>query len=526
MKASRHDNAAGGQERDTVRAAAFFFVAAALFQLLLRYRVYLDCGGVLPFLGEAGARMSLAWQWRLDPSLVVHPSWLPLPFWLTGFFLFLPGDPHAWVLLLDTLLSLATLWFLARITLLLFPGNPWASAAAVAAAAFNPEHLMQTMSASSDTVFWPAVTAGTYYCLRWLGSARRAHLYAAAAAFGASSLARYEGWLFCAVFTAAAVIKGRRYRAALCLLPAAGWLAHQTLSFGDPLHFLRESDAANFDHPLAFPNLQNLLIFARFFLLDPPFIAAGALLLPPSAVHGPLRACYAAFAAVPFAVFLAASVLFSAPAVRYHLVIFQILLAPAWGYAFSLLLRDRGPAMKAALTAGLLALLALLSRREWNYFRSSEAFDRDGRAVAALLKDISRDLTGEGRILAEVPDGLPSDQLRLRANFIPAWAASALPAIMYFDRNLAYRRAAYSGRYLDRKDNPSRMDMPPLRLAEWLDNAKVRLVIAQNPQGLGNMGGQGDWEKACAIGPYSLFARRGDALGASVRGRCASTEGG
>ena len=499
-------------------APALLLAALVLAQAAFKYYIYLDSGNLLPFVGEAAARLTTAWQWRLEPSFGVHPSWLPLPFWLTGASIFIFRDPPLAAALLNSALGLGALWLLGRITLLVFRGNVYICLAALAGAALNLEHILQTMYASSDPVFWCAVLAGVYYALRWWGSGAPRDLYAAAAGLGLSCLARYEGWLFCAVFVGACLYKRRAWGAALAFLPAAAWLGFQAYRFGNPLHFLEIASAVNFDHPSDFPNWQNLGVMARFFFWDPPYVGWGVLLASGGALHKPLRGPYLVFAGLPLLAFAAASFLLSTPAIRYHLVVFQLLLLPLWAGVFFLLIRGRGPALRLACLGVLMALSIFLALDQWRLYKQLPHFDGDGRAVAALVKNLaSADWFGEGAFLAEAPDELPSDELRLRSNFITVWAAAALPHRTFFDRDLNYRRAIARGRYLDKTANRSALDLPPDWLREWLANRDVRVVIAQNAAGLKAMTAMGGWERSGQLGPYRIYTPAGDRLGAAVR---------
>lgn len=499
-------------------APALFFAALLLIQAAFKYYIFLDCGGLLPFSGESAARMTTAWQWTRDISFGVHPSWLPLPFWLTGIGFLVVRDLALATALLNGLLGLAALWLLARTTLLVFRGNIYVCMAALAAAALNLEHILQTMYASSDPVFWCAVMAGVYYTMRWWESDRQLDLYAAAAGFGLSSLARYEGWLFCAVFFFACLYKKRKWSAALTFLPAAAWLGYQAFSFGNPLHFLEVGSVTNFDHPSGFPNWQNLKVMATFFFSDPPYVGWGVLLVSGAAFHRPLRGPYLAFAGLPLLVFAAASFMFSTPAIRYHLVAFQLLLCPLWGYAFFLLISARKAPVQLAYLCGLVVFTSVLSWQQWRFLRQDTYFEKDGRAVTALIQGLAAaNWFGDGAFLAEVPDNLPSPELSLRSNFIMAWAAAALPHRTFFDRDLNYRRAAARGRFLDKSSNPSALDLPDDWLREWLQSRGVRLVIAQNKSGLDAMDAMDNWERSGSMGPYRIYTRQGDRLGAAVR---------
>ena len=207
--------------------------------------------GYLEYNADGYARIIRGHEWLDAPRWEVG-VWLPLQTWLIGAALFLYDAPDVTPRVLSFLLSawtLVNLYLLGRVL-----AGRIAGLLAATLGALLPWLVWFSMSGMSEALFHALLSAGVLGFARWLDAPGDAWRWLALGSGGllASTMTRYEGWLYAVVF--AVLIVGIAWRrgmltpqvVALAALPLAFptlWITEYWRVFGDPFGFARETAA-------------------------------------------------------------------------------------------------------------------------------------------------------------------------------------------------------------------------------------------------------------------------------------------
>ena len=483
-----------------------------ILRLGIQADLFLDAQGQLILDHDSAERAFFSWRWLQSPQFAVSPSWLPLPFWLMGISIGLIGDVVFAPPVINSIFGLISLWLCFLISRIISPPSSWAPPIALALAAFQAEHLLESMAPSSDPIYWCLLLAGCLFALHaWKEDNNR--LYCAASiAFGLACWARYEGWLFCLIFAAVSLRK-RRWAGTVGLVFPTIWMGYQQWHFGHAFQFLFATTVP-VDHPSGFPNWGFLRAFSILLLKRFPFIALGAVVIGRKDFSNPHQRLFALFALGPLTVHIFLSTFLSIPITTSHIPAYYLLLCPLWAFVLTSLASDYKKWFTLLITAGLAVLLVSNASRHsmvlHQRMRHAESFQ-----LARQLREWSRSHFETGHsILVELPDELPNRELWLRNRYPAIWKTWALPYRLHFGAHPHYMRGNFGAPFLRKKNNPSLFDLPQAILKTWIQENKVRIVITQRQRGRKVMD---FWPVKKVIGPYSIHIRAGDSLAEVIR---------
>ncbi|MGC2182734.1 MAG: glycosyltransferase family 39 protein [Terriglobales bacterium] len=209
---------------------------------------------------DAWARYMASLSWAQRPDHIPSDVWLPLPFWILGAVLrFWPSELAA---------RLFTV-VLGAATVLPFYGvakrvcDPWVAFGSALVFACLGLHIGYSVSTSSEAPAVLFMISGTYCWLRFRTHFKPGWLVAAALAFDAAALCRYEIWVFIAVIGALTLFEPRlearhslshRFKASVTFAFAASlssiaWCIFSLWKWGDPLAQAHKTASMNAHRP-------------------------------------------------------------------------------------------------------------------------------------------------------------------------------------------------------------------------------------------------------------------------------------
>ncbi len=210
---------------------------------------YIIGSGYLEYNADGYARIMRGYTWMLAPRWEVG-VWLPLQTWLIGSSLFLHESltftPQA-LSVGFTLLTLANLFLIGR----KIAGNSAGLLAALIGTVF-PWILWFGPSGMAESLFSATITTGALGLVYWTFDQRLRWLGLASTGFLLSTMVRYEGWFYSAVFLliVLAIAWRRNQRdwrilllVALPLLFPMLWMQQHWELFGSPVQFAHDTSA-------------------------------------------------------------------------------------------------------------------------------------------------------------------------------------------------------------------------------------------------------------------------------------------
>ena len=209
---------------------------------------------------DAWARYMASLQWAQRPDHIPSDVWLPLPFWILGGVLrFWPSELAArlFTVVLGAVTVLPLYGLAKRVC------TPWVAFGSAVVFAFLGLHIGYSVSTSSEAPAILFMITGTYCWLRFRTDFKPGWLLAAALAFDAAALCRYEIWVFIAVIGALTLFEPRlevrhsllnRLKASVAFafaasLSAMAWCIFSLWKWGDPLAQAHMTASMNANRP-------------------------------------------------------------------------------------------------------------------------------------------------------------------------------------------------------------------------------------------------------------------------------------
>jgi 4-amino-4-deoxy-L-arabinose transferase-like glycosyltransferase len=210
---------------------------------------------------DAWARYMASLSWAQRPDHIPSDVWLPLPFWILG------GVLRLWP---SELAARMFTMLLGAVTVLPFHGlakrvcTPWVAFCSAVVFACLGLHIGYSVSTSSEAPAMLFMISGTYCWLRFRPDLNLGWLVAAALAFDAAALCRYEVWVFIALIGALTLVEPRldthrhsllkRLRASAVLVFAASlssmaWCIFSIWKWGDPFAQAHKTASMNAHRP-------------------------------------------------------------------------------------------------------------------------------------------------------------------------------------------------------------------------------------------------------------------------------------
>lgn len=217
--------------------------------------------------GDDLMRSLIAHEWAKEPFISsasfgeVSATWMPLHFWIVGFFLKIYSDVWLIPALVSLLFSLLTLGMLYLTAQCLFNSSK-TGLITVVLAGFLPWEVWLSVSGTAATIYQFTIISGIYCVLKWEESGRldNKKLLLSSFAFLASTMLRPEGWFFAVVFSSYLLwflftpfLKGFThwkhienkwfiiFAASIPWLFIGYWLYFNFTAYGDPLYFVNRS---------------------------------------------------------------------------------------------------------------------------------------------------------------------------------------------------------------------------------------------------------------------------------------------
>lgn len=418
--------------------------------------------GFLEYNPDGYTRIIRGDEWLHAPRWEVD-VWLPLQTWLFGVALAVDDTLTVTPRLVDALL---TAWLLVNLYLIgRALGGRLAGLLAATTGALYPWIVWLGVSGMSEPLFHATLTAGALGLVRWVGEPRDRWLLLAAAGLLLSTMVRYEGWFYAAVFLPLVLAIGWRRGeltprvVGLALLPLAFalvWMQQHWQASGDPLRFARdvaqikaELDAENASAGL----VQRLTNFpVEVFRLAPRLTALCGIAALAALVRRPRWWPLPALVLGQAVLFVSVSAAFSnlGPGAERYLLSNVILLFPVLG-ALVATLPARWPRVAglAALTLAIAPLLPTLANPpDWYP-------DAPTRDVAELATGVLREApAGSDPIPVLVPPGPDAfvasfalrvltnhpDELRVTSDplVFDAWLATSRPPAWIVDTAIGH----------------------------------------------------------------------------------------
>ena len=380
-------------ERTLTAIPEWVLVGAGCFVYALMILLVLNAG-FLEYNADGYTRILRGWRWAQSPGWEVG-VWLPLQTWVFGTGLWVYDSLAITPRVIDALLTVWALLNLYRIGREI--SGRLAGTIGLLLGAVFPWVVWFGVSGMAEALFLATVSAGVLGLVRWTLRRRDCDLLLAAIGLLLSTMVRYEGWFYAAVFAMLVLAMGWRRGqlrpttlafAALPMTFPALWMAEHWRVGGDPLGFAYETeaikeslDAANASAGL----LRRLTIYPEeTFRLAPVLIAlcllATLFVMVWRVSWWPLIALIAGQGAL--LVIVSAGFSNLGPGAERYLISNVVLLFPVLGAAVALL-----PAGVVRLGALLIVIVAggLVTRTSLN--PPTWYPDEDARQVAEIARD-------------------------------------------------------------------------------------------------------------------------------------------
>lgn len=459
--------------RDLRRAFPPILIALVMLRAVLSLTLWIHAGGFFWLTAEDASRMNLAFLWSEHPffNLPGNPSWLPLPTWIHGIALSLAPDPLSTSAAVSTAFSLAAMPLAFWITKILFSARTETAALAATLVGFTPWIVWLGLSGLSEPIFHALLLTGMLF---WSLAIERRHgrwALGAALAFLASSMARYEGWIFALLLAAFCLLEAKRGRrptwhmlcAALSCSFIPVWLLWQWSTFSNPFYFAENS--ARLARPAGVLPFLTLMPSLSPYLVGLGFLGVGAALWRHRA-----RA-YLIIVALFYTglvVALRGTLPGNLPIRIFASVL--ILLVPFAAFAVQTVTdRLREPRLWTSLVLALALGVG-----------TAQSFGYHFQARASLIR-----VATEGRALVDAAD--PGGKILVEARRGGAERQSVIWDSMFL-HSIDPRRVVYDRKpswiltqgvwVLDEKDNPSLLNAPPKELTARLRRRNVVVVIS------------------------------------------------
>lgn len=230
-------------------------VIVSLITVKLFVEILLLASGLRWLTADDYCRTVISWDWLQNPR-IYSGVWLSLHFWINGIFIWLFKDLTLAPIVANTLFSILTLVFFYLLINKIF-GKPIAVISSLIYCVF-PFQVWLSVSGMPESMFFFFITAAVYYFIIWYekseaSNSKYIYLILVALSLNVANLLRYEGWFFTLTFVVLTLILSFRklgstkiflVNAAIALLSflsAFWWLYLNSVEYGDPLFFIRET---------------------------------------------------------------------------------------------------------------------------------------------------------------------------------------------------------------------------------------------------------------------------------------------